>query len=91
MSFGFDELVAHAAYSRDLPAGTVIGSGTVANTTYRAVGSSCILERRGIELIDHGEARTPFLKAGDRVAMCALDDGGQTPFGRMDQMVVVAR
>ena len=52
MSAGFDELVAHAAYSRDLVAGTVIGSGTVSNPNYREVGSSCIAERRGIELAE---------------------------------------
>lgn len=79
MAFGFDELVAHAAYSRDLCAGTLVGSGTVANADYRAVGSSCILERRGIEILDHGEPRTPFLRHGDRVRMAALDAQGAAP------------
>ncbi|MGZ6016011.1 MAG: fumarylacetoacetate hydrolase family protein, partial [Phenylobacterium sp.] len=51
MDFGFDDLVAHAAYSRSLPAGTIIGSGTVSNENAREVGSSCIAERRGIEMI----------------------------------------
>ena len=90
MSVGFDRLVAHAAYSRDLPAGTVIGSGTVSNAAFREVGSACIAERRAIETLDHGDARTPFMAFGDRVRMeCrAADD---TPlFGAIDQQVVRA-
>lgn len=88
MSTGFDGLVAHAAYSRSLVAGTVIGSGTVSNENYREVGSSCIAERRGIEMEDQGEPRTPFMAFGDRVRMeAALPDG--TPlFGAIDQQVV---
>ena len=90
MSAGFDELVAHAAYSRALVAGTVIGSGTVSNENYREVGSSCIAERRGIELEDTGAPITPFMAFGDRVRMeAALPDG--TPlFGVIDQRVVSA-
>ena len=89
MAFGFHELVAHAAYSRDLVAGTIIGSGTVANAGYRAVGSSCIAERRAIETLDEGAARTPFMSFGDRVRMQArFDDGREGPFGAIDQRVV---
>ena len=88
MRFGFDELVAHAAYSRDLCAGTIIGSGTVANADYKNVGSSCIAERRGIEILDHAESQTPFLTFGDRVQMAARDKNGGAPFGVMDQRVV---
>lgn len=51
MSFGFDDLVAHAAYSRHLVAGTIIGSGTVSNANYRKIGSSCIAERRGFDTL----------------------------------------
>lgn len=91
MSFGFDELIAHAAYSRDLPAGTVIGSGTVANADYRNAGSSCILERRAIELLDFGEMRTPFLKDGERVRMGAAMVDGDMPFGMSDSIVRIAR
>ncbi|MBF9059354.1 fumarylacetoacetate hydrolase [Rhodobacterales bacterium HKCCSP123] len=90
MSVGFDRLVAHAAYSRHLPAGTVIGSGTVSNAAFREVGSACIAERRAIEMLDHGDARTPFMGFGDRVRMeCrAADD---TPlFGAIDQQVIRA-
>ena len=54
MGYGFHELVAHAARTRDLVAGTVIGSGTVSNENFREVGSSCIAERRGIEIVDAG-------------------------------------
>ena len=88
MSVGFDDLVAHAAYSRGLVAGTVIGSGTVSNANYREVGSSCIAERRGIEMADSGAPITPFMAFGDRVRMeCELPDG--TPlFGAIDQRVV---
>lgn len=90
MSVGLDRLVAHAAYSRDLPAGTVIGTGTVSNADYRTVGSACIAERRAIEMIDHGEARTPFMAFGDRVRMeCRAVDGSPL-FGPIDQKVVRA-
>ena len=68
MAFGFDELVAHAAYSRSLPAGTIIGSGTVSNENCREVGSSCIAERRGIEIIDLGAPKTGFMRFGDQRA-----------------------
>jgi fumarylacetoacetate (FAA) hydrolase len=91
MRFGFDELVAHAAYSRELCAGTIIGSGTVANADYKIVGSSCIAERRGIEILDHAASQTPFLRFGDRVQMAARDKDGGTPFGVMDQRIVPMR
>jgi fumarylacetoacetate (FAA) hydrolase len=90
MSVGLDRLVAHAAYSRDLPAGTVIGSGTVSNAGYRQVGSACIAERRAIEMLDHGAARTPFMAFGDRVRMeCRAADDSPL-FGAIDQRVVRA-
>lgn len=86
MQFGFHELVAHAARTRDLVAGTIIGSGTVSNADYDAVGSSCLSERRAIEMIAAGKPETPFLRFGDRVRMEA--QGG--PFGTIDQQVVQA-
>ena len=90
MAFGFGELIAHAARSRRLTAGTIVGSGTVSNAD-RAVGSSCISERRVIEIIDTGAARTPFMRFGDRVRMQALHaNGGAGPFGCIDQRVVAA-
>jgi len=66
MNFDFGRLVAHAARTRRLSAGTVVGSGTVSNVA-RSAGSACIAERRVIEMIDEGAARTPFMRYGDRV------------------------
>lgn len=88
MGHGFHELVAHAARTRDLVAGTVVGSGTVSNENFREVGSSCIAERRGIEVIDLGEAKTNFMAFGDKVRMEALDADGRAVFGVIDQQVV---
>ena len=90
MEFGFHELVAHAARTRQLVAGTVIGSGTVSNTNFREIGSSCIAERRGIELMDEGKERTGFMRFGDRVRMEAHTANGAAPFGAIDQRVVQA-
>lgn len=90
MGYGFDALVAHAARTRDLVAGTVIGSGTVSNTTFRECGSSCIAERRGIEIVDEGAPKTEFMKYGDTVRMEARAADGRTPFGAIDQKVVAA-
>ncbi|MFM6931506.1 MAG: fumarylacetoacetate hydrolase family protein [Novosphingobium sp.] len=90
MGYGFDALVAHAARTRDLVAGTVIGSGTVSNENFREVGSSCIAERRGIEIVDLGGAKTEFMKFGDTVRMEARTADGTTPFGAIDQNVVRA-
>ncbi len=90
MGFGFHELVAHAAYSRNLSAGTIIGSGTVSNETYRTVGSACIAERRGIELVDTGRSVTEYMKFGDRVRIEMFDASGQSIFGAIDQKIVRA-
>ena len=88
MSFGFDELIAHAAETRNLCAGTIIGSGTVSNATYREVGSSCIAERRAIEMTDFGVAKTPFMSDGERIRLDVVLDGGSV-FGTIDQKVSV--
>jgi fumarylacetoacetate (FAA) hydrolase len=90
MGFGFHELVAHAAYSRNLSAGTIIGSGTVSNSDYRTVGSACIAERRAIEIADQGKAVTEYMRFGDRVRIEMLDADGQSVFGAIDQRVVPA-
>lgn len=90
MEFGLHELVAHAARTRNLVAGTIIGTGTVSNENYRQIGSSCIAERRGIEVVDTGEAKTSFMKFGDRVKMEAHMKNGRAPFGAIDQRVVKA-
>lgn len=87
MRFGFHELVAHAAATRDLVAGTIIGSGTVANADYAHVGSSCISERRAIEIIAGGKPETPFMAFGDRCRMQARTAEGYDVFGTIDQRV----
>lgn len=89
MEFGFNELIAHAAATRSLCAGTIIGSGTVSHQQYKQVGSCCIAERRAIEMIDSGKAHTKFLKFGDHVSMVAHDSNDKKPlFGVMDQCVI---
>lgn len=88
MGHGFHELVAHAARTRDLVPGTVIGSGTVSNENFREVGSSCIAERRGIEIVDEGAAKTEFMKFGDSVRMEARTADGVAPFGAIEQQIV---
>lgn len=87
MGFSFFELIAHAARTRRLRAGTIIGSGTVSNGS-RNAGSACISERRVIELLDEGASRTGFLRFGDRVRMEAVDRLGRPIFGVIDQRVV---
>jgi fumarylacetoacetate (FAA) hydrolase len=89
MNFSFGALVSHAARTRRLSAGTVIGSGTVSNQS-RSAGSACISERRVIEMIDSGKANTPFMGFGDRVRMEAKDAAGKAPFGVIEQRVVPA-
>jgi len=86
MAFDFPHLIAHAAKTRPLGAGTIIGSGTVANSD-RNVGSSCIAERRAIETIDQGAPQTPFLGFGDRVSIEMLDERGRSIFGAIDQTI----
>lgn len=90
MAYGFDDLVAHGARTRNLVAGTVIGSGTVSNENFREVGSSCIAERRGIEIVDTGAPRTEFMTYGDTVRMEAILPDGRAPFGVLEQKVVKA-
>lgn len=87
MYFNYPQLIAHAARTRKLGAGTILGAGTVANKD-EASGSSCIAELRANEEIEHGKAATPFLKFGDRVRIEMLDEAGQTIFGAIDQKVV---
>jgi fumarylacetoacetate (FAA) hydrolase len=91
MGFGFHELIAYAAATRNLHAGTIIGSGTVSNAEYRTVGSGCIAERRGIESLDKGEPRTSYMKFGDRVRIEMIDEGGCSIFGAIDQRVIEAK
>jgi fumarylacetoacetate (FAA) hydrolase len=88
MAYGFHELVAHAAATRDLVAGTIVGSGTIANANYAEVGSSCISERRAIEIIADGKPTTPFMRFGDTCRMQALTSDDRAPFGTIEQRVV---
>jgi len=87
MTFNFFRLIEHAAYSRRLRAGTIIGSGTVSNAS-RSAGSACIAERRAIETIDQGAAKTPFLRFGERVRIEMLDAANRSIFGAIDQRYV---
>lgn len=89
MNFDFPQLIAHAAATRRLRAGTIIGSGTVSNAD-RAAGSACISERRVIELLEEGEMKTGFMKFGDTVRMEARDAAGNPLFGAIEQRVVRA-
>ncbi|HSE78160.1 MAG TPA: fumarylacetoacetate hydrolase family protein [Alphaproteobacteria bacterium] len=87
MNFDLPRLVAHAARTRNLCAGTIIGSGTVSNRD-PACGSSCIAERRTIETIEAGRPTTPFMKFGDRIRIEMKDAAGRSIFGAIDQKVV---
>lgn len=96
MTFHFGQLIAHAAKSRPLEAGTIIGSGTVSNkldggpgkpVSEGGVGYSCIAEIRMIETIENGEATTSFMSFGDRVAIEMNNSEGQSIFGRIEQTV----
>lgn len=89
MNFHFGELIAHAALTRRLRAGTLIGSGTVSNAE-RSAGSACIAERRAIEMIEQGAAQTGFMRFGDRVRMDVVGSDGRSVFGAIDQRVVKA-
>lgn len=89
MFFHFGQLIAHAAQTRNLAAGTLIGSGTVSNDREGA-GHSCIVEKRTMEQIESGKAVTPFMKVGDRVEIWMEGDDGNPLFGRIDQKVVQA-
>lgn len=86
MHFSFFELIAHAAKTRHLTAGTIIGSGTVSNKD-ETVGSSCLAERRMLEQINTGKAKTPFMKFGDTIEM-DIKKSGKSVFGRISQKVV---
>ena len=97
MTFNFGQLIAHAAKTRPLAAGTIIGSGTVSNkldggpgkpVKDGGVGYSCIAEIRMIETIQKGKPTTPFMKFGDNVAIEMFDNNGQSIFGQIAQQVV---
>lgn len=86
MQFSFAELVAHVAKSRPLAAGTLIGSGTIANED-TSKGASCLAEQRTVETLRDGKPETPFLKFGDRVKIEVTDKAGRSIFGSIEQVV----
>ena len=90
MQFDFPRLIAHAAKTRPLAAGAIVGSGTVSNRD-RKKGAGCLFERRAEEILKDGKAKTPFLKFGDRVRIEMLGPDGQTVFGAIDQGIVQAQ
>jgi len=90
MQFNFAQLIAHAAKTRPLVAGTLVGSGTIANQD-RSVGASCLAEKRVLEVIEKGAAETPFLQFGDRIRIEMLDADGASIFGSIEQTIVKAR
>ncbi|HRQ65445.1 MAG TPA: fumarylacetoacetate hydrolase family protein [Xanthomonadaceae bacterium] len=86
MQFSFPELVAHAAKTRPLAAGTIVGSGTVANQD-ESRGASCLAEKRMLEIIREGKPVTPFLRFGDSVRIDMLDAAGHSIFGAIEQRI----
>jgi fumarylacetoacetate (FAA) hydrolase len=92
MTFDFARLIEHAATTRHLEAGTIIGSGTVANEAAReeasGIGHSCLAERRMLETIWRGTPETPWLRFGDRVRIEMRDAAGRSIFGAIDQELV---
>ena len=87
MQFNFAQLVAHAARTRPLTAGTIVGSGTIANQD-ESVGASCLAERRMLEIIANGKPATPFMSFGDTIRIEMLDREGRSIFGAIEQMIV---
>ena len=90
MTFDFPTLIAHATRTRNLSAGTIVGSGTVSNHD-RSRGSSCLAEKRMLETIADGRPSTAFLKFGDQVRIEMRDGPGDSIFGAIEQRVVPAR
>lgn len=86
MQFGFPELIAHAAKTRPLGAGAIVGSGTISNRD-RNAGISCLAETRMIEKIETGAVTTPFMKYGDIVRIEMMDRDGTSIFGAIEQKV----
>ncbi len=86
MTFDFPQLIAHAAKTRELEAGSIIGSGTVSNLD-RSSGSACIAEQRCLELIEQGKAVTPFLQFGSIVRIEMFNQNNESIFGAIEQVV----
>ncbi len=86
MQFNFAQLVAHAAKTRPLAAGTIVGSGTIANQD-TGKGASCLAEKRMLEIIADGKPSTPFMRFGDRIQIEMFDDQGSSIFGAIVQTI----
>ncbi len=86
MQFDFAQLVAHAAKTRPLSAGTIVGSGTIANED-TSKGASCFAEKRTVETLEHGKPLTPFLSFGDLVRIEMLAASGESLFGAIEQRI----
>jgi fumarylacetoacetate (FAA) hydrolase len=86
MQFDFAQLVAHAAKTRPLSAGTIVGSGTIANQD-TSKGASCFAEKRTVETLEHGKPSTPFMSFGDVVRIEMLDRDGRSIFGAIEQRI----
>jgi fumarylacetoacetate (FAA) hydrolase len=87
MVFSFPQLIAHLAKTRRARAGSIVGSGTVSNKD-ASKGYSCIAEKRCLEMIANGEAKTPFMKFGDTIRIEMMDTNGKSIFGAINQQVV---
>jgi len=85
-ALGLFELIAHAAKTRELAAGSLVGTGTISNHDLSA-GYACLMEARLVEQVEQGEAKTPFLRFGDRVRLEMRDAQGASVFGAIDQRV----
>ncbi len=86
MQFNFARLVAHVAKTRPLAAGTIVGSGTIANQD-ESLGASCLAERRMLEIIADGKPETPFMSFGDTIRIEMLDEAGESIFGAIEQVI----
>lgn len=86
MQFNFARLVAHAAKTRPLSAGTIVGSGTIANKD-EGLGASCLAEIRMLEIIANGKPQTPFMSFGDTIRIEMLDAAGRSIFGAIEQVI----
>ena len=86
MVFSFPQLIAHLTKTRGARAGSIIGSGTVSNKD-ASKGYTCVAEKRALEMIADGEAKTPFMKFGDTIKIDMLDTNGKSIFGAINQQV----
>lgn len=86
MQFNFAQLLAHAAKTRPLTAGTIVGSGTIANED-TGKGASCLAEIRMLEIIADGKPSTPFMSFGDTIRIEMFDDDGRSIFGSIEQII----